>query len=75
MVAVAALALRCVGLGLVGLAVAAAMVPTGLPELAAREGLPRGLGAALKIRILNWNRRRTALTVGRWTSEPTASCL
>lgn len=54
-VAVAALALRRVGLGLVGLAVAAAMVPTGLPELAAREGLPRGLSAAPKVRILSWN--------------------
>ena len=54
-VAVAGLARRRVGLGLVGLAVAVAMVPTGLPELAARESLPEGLGAAPRVRILSWN--------------------
>lgn len=54
-VAVAALAGRRLGLGMVGLAVAAAMVPTGLPELAAREGLPGGLGDAPRVRILSWN--------------------
>jgi endonuclease/exonuclease/phosphatase (EEP) superfamily protein YafD len=54
-VAVAALAFRRVALGLVALAVAAAMVPTGLPELAARDTLPPGIGAAPKVRILSWN--------------------
>lgn len=54
-VAVVALAWRRVALGVVGMAVAAAVVPTGLPELAAREALPRPVGGAPKVRILSWN--------------------
>lgn len=54
-VAVVALALRRVGLGVVGLAVATAVVPTGLPEVAAREPVPSGIEGAPTVRILSWN--------------------
>ncbi len=42
-------------LGLVALAVAAAAVPTGLPELAARTSLPVAARHAPTIRVLSWN--------------------
>ena len=46
-IAVAALALRRIGLGLVGLAVTAAMVPTGLPEASEGQVRPRHHGRSL----------------------------
>src|SRR5215213_8706334 len=49
-IAVVALVRRRLALGLVGLAVAVALVPTGLPEFAAREGLPRGADGASILR-------------------------
>lgn len=54
-VAVVALARRHVRLGVVALAVAAAVVPTGLPELAARTAVPPSARIAPHLRILSWN--------------------
>jgi endonuclease/exonuclease/phosphatase (EEP) superfamily protein YafD len=54
-VAVAAFARRQVVLGLVALAVTAAIVPTGLPEVAARDGLPSWARGAPRLRVLSWN--------------------
>jgi len=54
-VAVIALARRHVRLGLVALAVAAVVLPLGLPEIAARSALPPAARTAPRIRILSWN--------------------
>ena len=42
-------------LGLVALAVAAAALPTGLPEAAARVGAPSAAHSAPTLRVLSWN--------------------
>lgn len=54
-VALLALARRHVRLGVTALAVGAAILPTGLPELAAREPVPPAAKAARGLRILSWN--------------------
>jgi len=54
-VAAVAFACRHIRLGAVALAVAAAAVPTGVPELAARTDLPPAAGRAPALRILSWN--------------------
>ena len=58
-IAVVALSFRRVALGLAGLAVAAAVVPTGLPEVLAHGALPSGIGDAPTVRILSWNLYRS----------------
>jgi len=50
-----ALVRRHLRLGLAALAVAAAALPTGLPELAARTSLPVAARHAPTIRVLSWN--------------------
>ena len=54
-VAAAALIRRHRRLGLVALAVAAAALPTGLPEVLARSALPAAARDAPRLRILSWN--------------------
>lgn len=54
-VAAVALARRHLRLGLVALAVIAAAVPTGLPELAARTIPPVAAHQAPTVRVLSWN--------------------
>lgn len=54
-VAAFALARRQVRLGLVAGAVAVAVLPTGLPELAARADVPPGARTAPRLRVLSWN--------------------
>jgi len=54
-VACVALARRHVRLGLVALTVAAVILPTGLPEVMARSGIPREDQAGPRVRILSWN--------------------
>jgi endonuclease/exonuclease/phosphatase (EEP) superfamily protein YafD len=54
-VALVALARRHVRLGGVALAVAAVVLPTGLPEVAARTALPAGARTAPHLRVLSWN--------------------
>jgi endonuclease/exonuclease/phosphatase (EEP) superfamily protein YafD len=54
-VAVVALARKRLVLGLVALAVAAVIVPTGLPEVAARDSVPASARTAPRLRILSWN--------------------
>jgi len=54
-IAAIALARRHLRLGLVAVAVAAAVLPTGLPELMARTAVPRGARSAPRLRVLSWN--------------------
>ncbi len=54
-VAVVALARRHVRLGLVAVAVAGVVLPTGLPEVAARTDLSAAARTAPRLRILSWN--------------------
>lgn len=54
-VALVALARRHLRLGLVAAAVAAAVLPTGLPEVLARTGVPARDRTAPHLRLLTWN--------------------
>jgi len=54
-----ALARRHVRLGLVSLAVAVALLPSGLPEVMARAGLPPGARTGPRLRVLSWNLHET----------------